>query len=81
VVTAITDKTKAIIPVHLFGHPVDMTALMAIAQSHQLAVIEDCAQSTGEWMGLKWVALDTSAALVSPTKNLGAVVMVGCNYQ
>jgi len=58
VVAAITHKTKGI-PVHLFGQPLDMTALMAIAQS-QIAVIEDCAQSTGaEWMGKKSVALDT----------------------
>src|SRR4028119_523540 len=42
--TAITNKTRAIIPVHLFGQPLDMTALMAIASDHQLAVIEDCAQ-------------------------------------
>ncbi len=51
VAAAITPKTKAIIPVHLFGQPVDMTALMAIAQSHNLAVIEDCAQSTGATWG------------------------------
>ena len=45
--TLITPKTKAIIPVHLFGHPVDMDALMAIAQKHKLLVIEDCAESHG----------------------------------
>lgn len=44
---AITPNTKAIIPVHLFGQPVDMTRLMEIASSHKIAVIEDCAQSTG----------------------------------
>jgi perosamine synthetase len=43
----ITARTKAIIPVHLFGHPVDMDALMAIARRHGLVVIEDCAQSLG----------------------------------
>ncbi|MHC5833073.1 MAG: DegT/DnrJ/EryC1/StrS family aminotransferase, partial [Nostoc sp.] len=47
VAAAITPKTKAIIPVHLFGQPVDMTSLMAIAHSHNLSIIEDCAQSTG----------------------------------
>lgn len=74
VVTAITDKTRAIIPVHLFGHPVDMTALMAIAQSHQLAVIEDCAQSTGaEWMGQKVGSIGHIGCFsFYPTKNLGA---------
>ncbi len=44
---AITPKTTAIIVTHLFGHPADMVALMAIAQRHQLKVIEDCAQSPG----------------------------------
>jgi perosamine synthetase len=43
----ITSKTKAIIPVHLFGHPVDMDRLMEVAQKHQLIVIEDCAESHG----------------------------------
>jgi perosamine synthetase len=43
----ITPRTKAIIPVHLFGHPVDMDRLMEIARRHQLTVIEDCAESHG----------------------------------
>jgi perosamine synthetase len=43
----ITDRTKAIIPVHLFGHPVDMDRLMKIAKKHKLMVIEDCAESHG----------------------------------
>ncbi|HSI42877.1 MAG TPA: DegT/DnrJ/EryC1/StrS family aminotransferase [Methylotenera sp.] len=43
----ITPKTKAIIPVHLFGHPVDMDALMQIADRHNIVVIEDCAESHG----------------------------------
>ena len=43
----ITPKTKAIIPVHLYGHPVDMDALMKIAKRHDLVVIEDCAESHG----------------------------------
>ncbi len=43
----ITPKTKAIIPVHLFGHPVDMDHLMLIAQKHNLVVIEDCAEAHG----------------------------------
>jgi len=44
---AITSRTKAIMPVHLFGRSADMTGLMAIAQKHNLYVIEDCAQATG----------------------------------
>jgi perosamine synthetase len=43
----ITPRTRAIIPVHLFGHPVDMDRLMAIAKRHDLIVIEDCAESHG----------------------------------
>lgn len=43
----ITPKTRAIIPVHLYGHPVDMDALMQIARRHGLIVIEDCAESLG----------------------------------
>jgi perosamine synthetase len=45
--SSITSNTKAIIPVHLFGHPVDMDALMKIAAKHNLVVIEDCAESHG----------------------------------
>jgi perosamine synthetase len=43
----ITPRTRAVIPVHLFGHPVDMDALDEIASRHGLAVIEDCAESHG----------------------------------
>jgi len=43
----ITPRTRAIIPVHLYGHPVDMDRLCAIAERHRLIVIEDCAQSHG----------------------------------
>jgi dTDP-4-amino-4,6-dideoxygalactose transaminase len=44
---AITEKTKAIMPVHLFGKPAQMTKIMAVAKRHNLKVIEDCAQSIG----------------------------------
>jgi dTDP-4-amino-4,6-dideoxygalactose transaminase len=44
---AITDKTKAIVPVHLYGQPANMTAIAEIAKRHNLLVIEDCAQSIG----------------------------------
>lgn len=43
----ITPRTRAIIPVHLFGHPVDMDRLSAIARKHNIAVIEDCAEAHG----------------------------------
>ena len=49
---AITGRTKAIIPVHLGGWPADMDAMMSLAQSHDLAIIEDCAQAHGAtWRG------------------------------
>ncbi|AFY87042.1 DegT/DnrJ/EryC1/StrS family aminotransferase [Chroococcidiopsis thermalis] len=72
--SAITAKTKAIIPVHLYGQPVDMTALMAIAQTHKLAVIEDCAQATGAlWAGQKVGSIGHVGCFsFYPTKNLGA---------
>ncbi|MCK4326245.1 aminotransferase class V-fold PLP-dependent enzyme [bacterium] len=43
----ITAKTKAIIPMHLYGHPCDMDGIMSIAREHNLMVIEDCAQAIG----------------------------------
>jgi dTDP-4-amino-4,6-dideoxygalactose transaminase len=73
VAAAITPNTKAIIPVHLFGQPMDMTALMSVAGQHNLAVIEDCAQSTGaSWDG-KIVGSIGHIGCFSfyPTKNLG----------
>ncbi len=73
VAAAITPKTKAIIPVHLFGQPVDMTALMAIASSFNLAVVEDCAQSTGaSWDHQKVGSIGHLGCFsFYPTKNLG----------
>lgn len=44
---SITPRTKAIIPVHLFGHPADLNEIIAIAKKHDLKVIEDCAQAPG----------------------------------
>ena len=71
---AITDKTKAIMPVHIFGQPTDMTRLMEIATKHNLAVIEDCAQSVGaEWESRKVGSIGHVGCFsFYPTKNLGA---------
>ena len=71
---AITPRTKAIIPVHLFGQPVDMARLTAIAQSHQLWVIEDAAQAAGaDWAGAKVGSFGHIGCFsFYPTKNLGA---------
>jgi dTDP-4-amino-4,6-dideoxygalactose transaminase len=70
---AITRKTKAIIPVHLYGQPVDMDGLMQVARKHGLRVIEDCAQSFGaEWNGKKTGAFgDIGCFSFFPSKNLG----------
>ncbi len=51
----ITAKTKAIMVVHLYGHPCDMDAIMAIAKKHNLYVIEDCAEATGSYYNGKHV--------------------------
>lgn len=71
---AITPNTKAIIPVHLFGQPVNMTELIDLATAHNLVVIEDCAQSTGATWGEQKVGSIGNVGCFSfyPTKNLGA---------
>ncbi len=71
---AITEKTKAIIPVHLFGHPADMDKIMKIAKKHNLIVIEDACQAHGaEYKGKKVGSLgDIACFSFYPGKNLGA---------
>lgn len=71
---AITKKTKAIIPVHIFGQPADMPSIMAIAKKHNLKVIEDCAQSFGAKIGGTTTGSFAEAGCHSffPSKNLGA---------
>ncbi len=71
---AITKKTKAIIPVHLFGQPLDMTALDKIAAQYNLYIIEDCAQATGaQWHQQKVGSIGHVGCFsFFPTKNLGA---------
>jgi dTDP-4-amino-4,6-dideoxygalactose transaminase len=71
---AITKKTKAIIPVHLFGQPADMDPIMTIAGKHGLYVIEDACQAHGaEYKGKKAGSIgNTGAFSFYPGKNLGA---------
>jgi dTDP-4-amino-4,6-dideoxygalactose transaminase len=71
---AIGPRTKAIVPVHLYGYPADMPALSAIAQRHSLMLIEDCAQSHGAKLGGELVGTQGHLGAFSfyPTKNLGA---------
>lgn len=70
----ITPRTKAMIPVHLFGQMADMEAINAMARSRDILVIEDCAQSIGaEFKGKQCGAWgDYGAFSFYPTKNLGA---------
>lgn len=71
---AITMNTKAILPVHLYGHPADMDSIMEIAKRYKLKVIEDCAQAHGALYKNKKVGSfgDASCFSFYPTKNLGA---------
>lgn len=71
----VSPKTKAIIPVHLYGQSCDMDAIMALAAKHNLAVVEDCAQS----MGAKWKGRPVGGighfgtTSFFPSKNLGGL--------
>jgi len=75
---AITGKTKAIIPVHLFGQMADMAPIKKIAQKHNLKIIEDCAQAIGATQIIDGKEVkagnvgDTGCFSFFPTKNLGA---------
>ncbi len=70
---AITPRTKAILPVHLFGYPLDMDKLMEIADKNNLKVVEDCAQAAGTYWRGKHVGSfgDVGCFSFFPTKNLG----------
>jgi dTDP-4-amino-4,6-dideoxygalactose transaminase len=74
IVEKITPKTKAIIPVHLYGQPADMTPIIEIAKKYNLFVIEDCAQAIGASYKGKRVGSfgDIGCFSFFPTKNLGA---------
>jgi dTDP-4-amino-4,6-dideoxygalactose transaminase len=76
----ITPRTVGIIPVHLYGQPADMDAIMSIAQKHKLWVIEDCAQAHLARFKGRLVGTFGNAATFSfyPGKNLGAYGDAGC---
>ncbi len=81
---AITPKTKAIIPVHLYGQPAEMDKIMDIAKRHNLKVVEDCCQAIGaEYKGQKVGTFgDFGCFSFYPTKNLGGMGdggMITCN--
>lgn len=76
----ITPRTVGIIPVHLYGHPAPMDAIMALAQRHEIWVVEDCAQAHLARVGNRLVGTFGNAATFSfyPGKNLGAIGDAGC---
>ncbi len=81
---AVTPKTRGIIPVHLFGLPADMDAIMEIASEHDLAVIEDAAQSLGARLNGRQTGSIGTAGSFSfyPSKTLGCFGdggMIACN--
>ena len=68
---AITPKTKAIMPVHLYGYPCDMEAILDIAHRHNLVVIEDCAQAIGaEYKGKRVGGFGIGCFSLYATKNV-----------
>ncbi len=72
---AVTDKTKAILPVHMFGLAADMPRIIEIAQRHGLKIVEDCAQSLGASIDGQPVGSfgDAGAFSFYPTKTLGGL--------
>ena len=72
---AITPRTRAIVPVHLYGQPADMTAIARIAEAHSLAIVEDCCQAHLATCSGTPVGTIGSAGAFSfyPTKNLAAL--------
>lgn len=67
----ITPRTRALLPVHLYGHPCDMDRITAIAQRHSLAIIEDACQAHGaEWRGRRVGSFGTGCFSFYPTKNM-----------
>ncbi len=77
---AITPRTRALVPVHLYGHPAPLHALSRLAQQHNLLLIEDCAQAHGARHDGRLVGTVGHLGAFSfyPTKNLGAYGDGGC---
>jgi dTDP-3-amino-3,4,6-trideoxy-alpha-D-glucose transaminase len=75
IAAAVTPRSAAVVPVHLYGQPADMPAITAVAERHGLAVVEDCCQAHLATCGGRPVGSFGTAAAYSfyPTKNLGAL--------
>ena len=71
----LTPRTRAVVPVHLYGYPCDMPVLLELTRAHGLALVEDCAQAHGSRLDGKLCGTFGDAAAFSfyPTKNLGAL--------
>ena len=82
---AVTDRTAGIMPVHLYGHPADLSGLTAVAQKHGLRLFEDAAQAHGAtWQGAPVGTFSTFAMFsLYPTKNMTSVEggMVSCETE
>jgi dTDP-4-amino-4,6-dideoxygalactose transaminase len=80
VARSITERTRAVIPVHLYGHPVDLDPIREMASDHQIAVVEDACQAHGSRYRGRQVGGLSDAGCFSfyPTKNLGAWGDGGC---
>ena len=76
--SAITKNTKAIMPVHLFGQMADMPAILAIAQKHDLKIIEDCAQAIGAKISVKREAKSEKEKRENEIKFAGTMGDAGC---
>lgn len=78
VAAAITPRTKAIIPVHLFGHPCDLAAILQIGESHGIPIVEDASQAHGATYRGKPIGSESVATFsFYPGKNLGAAGEAG----
>jgi dTDP-4-amino-4,6-dideoxygalactose transaminase len=75
VAQAITPRTRAIMPIHLYGHPADLGPLLELARARNVHLIEDCAQAHGaRWQGQRVGSIGAIGCFsLYPTKNLGAI--------